>query len=158
MKQFKLLPAVSIVIILTCLVRSSQSSAAGTVWHEFNGDSLNLTEFFTIEVFNSGESVRLYCEQDHTVGRDFFSPLFSYKKTYTLPDEPLTMQSDYQALFSDRPLTWDRDIQLVLSPADNIVSVYDTNHIEAMRIPAPTSLILVTIGLLSLRITRRLRY
>jgi len=49
-------------------------------------------------------------------------------------------------------------MQPTSNPDDDIVCYYDVDYIGTMQIPAPASLVLVAIGLLSLRHIRRLRY
>ena len=85
------------------------------------------------------------------------SPTFWYIGK-TMPDELLTQQKFFQTSIPDWPSEWDSNTQPASEPADDIISNNDVDYIKTMRIPAPTSLLLVTIGLLSLRYTRRLRY
>jgi hypothetical protein len=93
-------------------------------------------------------------------------------RKFQIDNEPLTPPINFRAstwdiitpyyceirTHSGRPLQWDSDIQPASNPADDIVCCYDADFIHAMRIPAPTSVVLVAIGLLSLRFIRRLRY
>ena len=75
-----------------------------------------------------------------------------------IPDEPLTLRMNFWASTSDWPDAWDSGMQPAFNPADDIVCYYDVDYIGAMRIPAPASVVLVALGLLSLRYTRRFSY
>jgi hypothetical protein len=90
-------------------------------------------------------------------GSSLGSPTFGYTDK-AIPDEFLTPGINFQTSIPDRPSEWDSDMQPTSEPADDIVCSNDADNIKAMRIPAPASVVLVALGLLSLRYTRRLRY
>lgn len=120
--------------------------------------TLDLTEFNTFKILWSADSVQWYWDPDQVRGQDLYPDILIDETSSVIPDEPLTLRMNFWASTSDWPLAWDSGMQPAFNSADDIVCYYDIDYIGAMRIPAPASVVLVAIGLLSLRCTRRLRY
>ena len=120
--------------------------------------TLDLTEFNTLKMLWTTDSVQWSWHPDQVRGQDLFPDILIYETSYAVPDEPLTLRMNFWASTSDWPLVWEGTIQPASNQADDIIYNYEVDYIKAMRFPAPTSLVLVAIGLLSLRFTRRLRY
>jgi hypothetical protein len=85
------------------------------------------------------------------------SPTFGYTDK-AIPDELQTLGMNFQTSIHDWSSEWNSEMHPDSEPTDDIVFDNDVDYFKAMRVPAPTSLLLVAIGLLSLRYTRRLRY
>jgi hypothetical protein len=172
MRHFKLFPAAMVLFISIVFVFASNLSAAETVWDDFNGNpALKIGSHF-IQFFRNGtqigvgdlaelntfniscltNSVQWYWEQDQPRRQDIFPDILLYETLYTVPDVPLMLRMNFGAS------TWDGKMPPNSNPADGVISSYDSDYIKSMRIPAPTSLVLVAIGLLSLRYIRQLRY
>ena len=120
--------------------------------------TLDLTEFNTFKILWSIDSVQWYWDPDQIRGQDLYPDVLISETSSVIPDEPLTLRMNFWAATSDWPLAWDSGMQPASSPADDIVCFYDVDYIRIVRIPAPASLLLVTIGLLSFRSIRRLGY
>ena len=136
-KQFKLFPTLFISIMTVFMISDSYLSAAETFWDDFDGSSL---------------------DPDQIRGQDLYPDILIDEISFAIPDEPLTLRMNFWASTSDWPLVWDSSMQPASNSADDVVCYYDVDYIGAMRIPAPTSVVLVALGLLSLRCIRRLRY
>ena len=136
-KQFKLFPTLFISIMAVFMISDSYLSAAETFWDDFDGSSL---------------------DQDQIRGQDLYPDILIDETSFAIPDEPLMLRTNFWASTSDWSLVWDSSMQPAFNSADNIVCYYDVDYIGAMRIPAPASVVLVALGLLSLRYTRRFRY
>jgi len=176
MKQSRLFPTVLISFLALVLVGVSHLSAAVTFWVDFDslgssyynsvhdwGDNptvptLDLDEFNTFKILRKTDSVHLHWNPDEIHGQDLFQNILINETFYAMPDELLTLQINSQPSIPDQPSEWDNDMQPTSEPADDIVFNNNADYIKSMRTPAPTSLLLVAIGLLSLRFTRRLRY
>ena len=120
--------------------------------------TLDLTEFNTFKILWSADSVQWYWDPDQIRGQNLFPDILISETSSVIPDEPLTLRMNFWASTSDWPLAWDIGMQPTSNPDDDIVCYYDVDYIGTMQIPAPASLVLVAIGLLSLRCIRRLRY
>lgn len=177
MKPFRFFPTLLISIMVIVLVSDSYLSATETFWDNFDGNNLDPVKWgyqdrywpigqtwfrgtptipgdiatFEHHTYNS-------YDPDQIRRQDLFPNILIYETSYAIPDEPLTLRMNFWASTSDWPLAWDSGSQPASNPADDIVCYYDVDYIGTMRVPAPTSLVLVAIGLLSLRCTRRLRY
>lgn len=136
-KQFKLFPTLFISIMAVFMISDSYLSAAETFWDDFDGSSL---------------------DPDQIRGQDLYPDILIDETSFAIPDEPLMLRTNFWASTSDWPLVWDSSMQPASNSADDIVCYYDVDYIGAMRIPAPASVVLVALGLLSLRYTRRFRY
>ena len=180
MKHFKLLPTVLISLMAIVLVSASHLSASVTFLDDFEGNSLDLTKWSfqdrTYNPYDSGNSrpgQEIYAHAVFSRDPDFgnevlmisrppisgglVSPSFWYFGK-AMPDELQTLGINFRTSIPDWSSEWDSDIQPASETNDDIVCNNDIDYIKTMRIPAPTSLLLVAIGLLSLRYTRRLRY
>lgn len=179
MKHFKLFLSAIVLSISIVFVSVSRLSAAETFWSDFNGDpALTMGSRFAkiyrnelgfpisvedpaeFNIFNITllrDSMQWYQNLDQTRIQDIF-PDFqeSHFSIYLRNGNPLLYETPYA--IPDEPLTWNRGIQIASNPADSIIPSYDSDYIKALRIPAPTSLVLVAVGLLSLRFTRRWRF
>ena len=176
MKQSRLFPAVLVSFMAIVLISVSHLSAAVTFLDDFDspgsghydsvrhwGDNsiaptLDLDEFNTFKILWTTDSAQLHWNPDEIHGQELFPEILIYETFYAMPDELLTQQINFQTSIPGWPSEWDSDMQPTSKPTDDIFYDNDADYIEAMRIPAPTSLLLVAIGLLSLRYTRRLRY
>ena len=158
MKHFKSFPSVLILIITIVLAFSSYLSAAQTLWDDFNSDSFNLTEFNTFKFLWSDDSEQWYLDPDQIRGQDLYPDVLISETSSVMPDEPLTLRMNFWAATSDLLIAWDGGMMPSPSPVDDIVCFQDVDYIRIMRIPTPASLLLVAIGLLSLRFIRRLVY
>jgi len=172
MKPFKLFLAVLVIIISIFLARASHLSAAETFWDEFNGEPAlkmgshfakiwrnevrtgigDAAEFNMFKISDLANYVQRDWNWDQNRGQDLFPDILLYETLYTIPDEPLTQRMNFGAS------TLDGKMLPHSNPADSMVPSYDSDYIKSMRIPAPASLVLVAIGLISLRYTKRLRY
>ncbi|MFC1792466.1 hypothetical protein ACFL3Q_02640, partial [Planctomycetota bacterium] len=161
------------------LVSASHLSASVTFLDDFEGNIPNLTKWSfqdrTYNPYDSGNSrpgQEIYIHTTFSRGEDFVNevrmisrspissdlapPTFGYFSKAS-PDELLTQGINFRTSIPDWLSVWDSDIQPDSEPADDIVFDNDVDYFKAMRVPTPTSLLLVAIGLLSLRYTRRLR-
>ena len=119
--------------------------------------TLDMTEFNTFKIRWLANSVEWYWDPDPVRGQDLYPDLLVYKTSYAVPDEPLTLRMNFWASTSDWPLAWDSTMHPASRLADDIVSHYDVDYIGATQIPAPGSLTLVVMGLVSLRCAKRKR-
>jgi hypothetical protein len=180
MKQSRLFPAALVSFMALVLIGVSHLSAAVTSCNDFEGKSLDLTKWSyqdrTYNPYDSGNSrpgQEIYAHAAFSRGSDFgnevrmrsMSPISigSVPSTFwhtdkAMPDELLTLGVNSQTSIPYQPSDWAGDMQPASEPADDIVGNNDADCIKSMRTPAPGSLLLVALGLLSLRITRRLRY
>jgi len=117
----------------------------------------DLDEFNTFKILRTVDSVQLLGNPNEIHRQDHSRDIVIYETLYTMPDELLTLQINSQQLIWDKPSERDNEIQLSSEPADDIVFKNNGDYIKSMRTPAPTSLLLVAIGLISLRYTRSLR-
>lgn len=172
MRHFKSLPAATVLFISVIFIRASHSSAAVAMWNGFDSDPAaemdshfakirengvptgigGLTQFDRFDVSCSADSVRWYRDRDHIRTQDFLPDIHIYQTPCTMPHEPVIPSMNF------RPSNGNSDLQPASSPAEDIVSAYDSDCAKNMRIPSPASLVLVAIGLLSLRFTRRWRF
>ena len=143
-KQFKLFPTLVISIMAVFMISDSYLSAAETFWDDFDGSSL---------------------DPGQIRGQDLYPYILIDEASFAIPDELLTLRMNFRASTSDWPLAWswglpteDSSMKPASNSADDIVSYYDVDYIDTMRIPAPASVVLVALGLLSLRYTRRFSY
>ena len=136
-KQFKLFPTLFISIMAVFMISDSYLSAAETFWDDFDGSSL---------------------DPDQIRGQDLYPDILIDEISFVIPYEPLTLRMNFWASTSDWPLVWDSSMQPASNSADDVVCYYDVDYIGTMRVPAPASVALVALGLLSLRYTRRFRY
>jgi len=120
--------------------------------------TLDLTEFNTFKIFWSTDSVRWYWDPDQIRGQDLYPDVLISETSSVIPDELLTLRMNFWAATPDWFVAWDSGMQPTSNPADDIVCYYDVDYFRTVQIPAPASLVLVAIGLLSMRSTRRLRY
>jgi hypothetical protein len=162
------------------LIGVSHLSAAVTSCNDFEGNSLDLTKWSyqdrTYTPYDSGNSrpgQEIYTHTAISRGPDFGNEvrmrsvssisiglvpaIFGYAEK-AMPDELLMLGMNSQTSIPEWPSEWDSDMQPVSESADDIIGNNDADFIKSMRTPAPGSLLLVAIGLLSLRYTRRLRY
>jgi len=116
-----------------------------------------LDEFNTYKIPIPIDSIQLDWIPDDIHRQDFVHNIFINKTLNTMPDELLTLQINSQPLIWAQPSEWDNDIQPASEAADYIVFNSNADYIKSVRIPAPTSLLLVAIGLISLRYTRSLK-
>ena len=176
MKQSRLFSAALVSFIAIVLISVSHLSAAVTFWDDFDspgsghydsvhhwGDNpidptLDLDEFNTFKILWTTDSVQLYWNPDEIHGQELFPDIPIYETFYAIPDKFLTPGINSRTSIPGWPSEWDSDMQPASEPADYIVCNNDADYIKSMRIPAPASLVLVALGLLSLRFTRRLRY
>jgi hypothetical protein len=169
MRHFKLLPAAIVLFISIVFIRASHSSAAVAMWNGFDSDPAaemdshfaqiredgvpmgigGPTEFDRFDVSCSADSVRWYQDRDQIRTQDFFPDIHIYQTPCTMPHEPLISSMNF------RPSNGNSDLQPASGPAEDSVSAYDSDCAKNMRIPSPASLVLVAIGLLSLRFTTR---
>lgn len=175
MKQARFFPPASVSFMAIILVGISHLSAAVTSWNDFYSaasgydnsvhhwgenptiPTFDLDEFNTFKILWKNDSVQLHWNPDEIHGRTFFHHILINEAYYAMPDELLTLQIISQASVPDQPSEWDSDKQSPSEPAEDIVFSNDADYIKSMRIPAPGGLLLVAIGLLSLRYTRSLR-
>ncbi|MHC4439149.1 MAG: hypothetical protein ACYS3S_17475 [Planctomycetota bacterium] len=166
MKQSRLHPPVLVSFTAIVLVVVSFSSASVTFWDDSDSAAngyynslqhwqdnsttpiLNPDEFHMHKILRITDSVQLHSNPDEIHGQNLFQNILISKTFYAMPDELLTPGMNIQAPTPNRPSEPDNDIVF-----DN-----DAGYTKSMRTPAPTSLLLVAIGLLSLRFARRLRY
>lgn len=186
MKQFKSFPCsfrswrAMPTLIVIVFVFAPHLSSAKTFWDDFADGSMDVTGFDKFEVLWPADSVQWYLDQDIIHGQhrkvSHWKTLFTYMPSYeiphTLPDELLTLRMNFRASTWD-PISpyyseigthpdwapaWDSDMEPASNPAEETFRYSDADDIRSMRIPAPASLALVVIGILSMRFTRRLRY
>jgi len=119
--------------------------------------TLDLTEFNTFKILWSADSVQWYWDPDQIRGQDLYPDVLISETSSVIPDEPLTLRMNFWAPTSDWFVAWDSAMHPTSNPADDIVCYYDVDYFRTVQIPGPASLVLVVIGLLSLRCTRRLR-
>ena len=177
MKQFKLFPTLLVSIMAILLLGESYLFAAETFWDDIDGNSpdpakwgyqvrnwpIGQTWFRGVPTVSGG----IITFEHHTynpynpdqIRRQYLYPDILISKTSSvLPDEPLTLHMNCWASTYDWPVVWYNAMEPALNPADDVVCYYDVDYIGAMGIPTPASVVLVAIGLLSLRCLRRLRY
>jgi len=175
MKQSRLFPPMFISFMAIVLVSVSHFSAALTSWDDFDSaasgyyesvyhlrdnstvPTLGLDEFNTFKMLRTTDSEHLHWNPDEIHGQDLFHDILINETFYAMPDELLTLQINSQVSISDLPSELDSDMQSSSEPTDDIVFKNDGDYIKSMRIPAPSSLLLVALGLISLRYTRWLR-
>ncbi|MBN2592555.1 MAG: hypothetical protein JXA81_03530 [Sedimentisphaerales bacterium] len=175
MKQPRLFPPVLVSFIAIVLVNVSHLSASVTFWDDFNsaasgyydsvdhwGDNfttlvLYLYEYNSFKILQKNDSARLHSNPDEIRQGDLFQNILLNETFYVIPDELLTQQIISQASIPEQSSELDNDMQSTSEPADYIVFDNDADNIESLRIPAPSSLLLVAFGLLSLRYTRSLK-
>ena len=169
MKQPRLLSPVLLSFMTIVLVVVSHISVADTSWSGFDslesvqynsvhhwGDNFTASmsdpdEFNKFKILRKNDSVQLHWNPDEIHGQDLFRNIHTNETFYVMSDELLTLQINSQVF------EWENDMQPTSEPADDTVFKNDADNIEPLRTPAPTSLLLVAIGLLSLRYTRSLR-
>ena len=179
MIQPRLIPSVLISSVVIVLVCTSHLSASVTFLDDSEGNSPDLTKWSfqdrTYNPYDPGNSrpgQEIYTHAAFSRGSDFgnevrmrsmlpisiglVQPIFSYTEN-AMPDELLTLGVNSQTSIPDWPPEWDSDVQSSSESADAIVFKDDGDYIKSMRIPAPSSLLLVALGLISLRYTRWLR-
>jgi hypothetical protein len=166
-----------VVIVLVC---TSHLSASVTFLDDFPGNNPDMAKWSfqdrTYNPYHSGNSrpgQEIYAHAVFSRDPDFDNevrirsrqpisgglvPATYWNTKKTVPDELLTSGKSLLTSIPDWSSEWDSDLQPDSKPADDIVFDNDVDYIKTMRIPAPTSLLLVAVGLLSLRYTRRLRY
>lgn len=175
MKQSRLFPPVLVSFMAIVLVSVSHLSAAVTFLDDFGSAAsgyynslghwednstvpmLDLDEFNTFKILWKNDSARLHWNPDEIHGQGLFHDIIINETFFAMPDELLTLQINSQASIPDQPSELDNDMQPTSEPADDIVFDNDAENIESLRTPAPSSLLLVAFGLLSLRYTRSLR-
>jgi hypothetical protein len=123
----------------------------------FTAIMLDLDEFNIDKILWRTDSVQLFGNPDKIYGQDLFHYMSINEISYAMPDELLTLQLNSQPSIPDQPLKKENDVQLASEPADDFVLKNDADNIESLRTPAPSSLLLVVIGLISLRYSRLLR-
>lgn len=126
-------------------------------WKQTITPTLGLTKFNTFKILWSADSLQWNWDPDQVRRQDLFPDIFIYETSYAMPDKPLTSRMNFWASTSDWPLARYDTIQPITNPADDVVYNNEVDYFKAIRFPAPTSLILVAIGLLSLRYTRQLK-
>lgn len=176
MKQSRLLTPVLVsctAIILTVVSHSSASVTFCDHFDSFGSDYYNSAhhrgnnstvpmldsgEFYTSKILLRTDPVQLLWNPDEIRGQDLFHDNLISETFYAMSDGLLTLQIISHASIPDQPSERNSDIQPTSGTADDKVFKNDADYPKSMRIPATTSLLLVAIGLLSLRFTRRLRY
>lgn len=175
MKQFGLFPLVSLSFMVIVLFVTSHLYASVTFWDDFDPATnsnynllylqqdnyiipiLDLYEFNIYKILWINDSVQLYSNPDEIHANVLFYDILKSKTILFVPDEYLMRQIIYKALNVDQTFEWHSDMWPITESAGDIV--FNNNaDTKSMRTPAPGSLLLVTIGLLSLRFTRQLRY
>ena len=119
---------------------------------------LDSGEFYTSKILWRTDSVQLLWNPDEIRGQDLFHDNLISETYYTMSDGLLTLQIISDASIPDQPSERNSKIHPTSETVDDKVFKNDADYPKSMRIPATTSLLLVAIGLLSLRFTRRLRY
>jgi hypothetical protein len=165
MKQFKLFPTLLISIMAFFLVSESYLSAAETFLDDFDGNSLDPAKWgyqdrgrLAIGDWRFSILKSEFGNRQSTIEEYLYPDILISETSSVIPDEPLTLRMNFWASTSDWPVAWDSGMQPAFNSADDVVCYYDVDYIGAMGIPAPASVVLVAIGLLSLRCLRRLRY
>jgi hypothetical protein len=175
MKQSGLFPSMSLSFIVIVLFITSHLSASVTIWDDFDPATnsnfnslyhlqanytipmLDLYEFNIYKILWINDSVQLYSNPDKIQVHFLFHDILKSKTILFVPDEHLTQQILSKALNTNQTSEWQSGIRP--TPESAVKTVFNNNSdTKSMRIPAPGSLLLVAIGLLSLRFTRRLRY
>ena len=175
MRQSRLFPPVLVSFITTVFVSLSHLSAAVASWDDIYSpgncyyDSLvhwgdypvvptsGLDQFSTCKILWTNDSVKLLNNPDENYGQEHSRDIVINETFYAMPDELLTMQINSQPSIFDRPSELDGDMQSSSELADDVVFKNNGDYIKSIRIPAPTSMLLVALGLISLRYTRSLR-
>ena len=174
MKQSRLFPPALISLIAIVIVILSLLSAAVASWDniDYSGsyfDSVHhlmdnpivptqdLDEFNTFKILRTTDSIPLLGNPDEIHRQDHSRDIVIYETFYTMPNELLTLQIYSQPLVWDQLSEEGKDMQFTSEPADDIVFKKNGDYIKSIRTPAPASLLLVAVGLLSLRYTRSLR-
>ena len=119
--------------------------------------ALDLSEFNTFKIRWLADSVEWYWDPDQVRGQNLHPDVLLYRSTYAVPDEPLTLRFNFWASTSGWPLAWDSLMQPALGPDGDIVAYYDVDYVTTTQIPAPAGLVLVVLGLASIRFSRTLR-
>jgi len=114
-------------------------------------------EFNTYIIPRTIYSIQLFQNSGEIYREDLFPDMFINGAFNIMPNELLSLQIQSQSLISKWPSEWENDVQPASGSADHMVFNGNADYIRTMRIPAPASLLLVAIGLLSLRYTRSLR-
>jgi uncharacterized protein YpmB len=166
MKQARLFPSVSLSFIVIVLFVTSHLSASVTFWDDLDPTAssnynllyyhqdnqtipmLDLYEFNIFKILWINDSVQLYSNPDEIYALVLSHDMLKSKTILYVPDEHLTGQIISKALNSNQ--TSESAVETVFNN--------NANYTKSMRTPAPGSLLLVAIGLLSLRFTRRLEY
>ena len=176
MKQSRLFPSVSLsFMVIVLLFVASHLSASVTFWEDFDPTTnsnynslyhrqdnytiqkLDLYEFNIYKILWNNDSVQLYSNPDEIHTHVLFYDILKNKTILFVPDDLLTRQIISKALNTNQTSEWQSDMQPTPESAGDIV--FNNNaDTKSMRIPTPGSLLLVAIGLLSLRFTRRLKY
>jgi hypothetical protein len=175
MKQSRLFPSVSLSFIVIVLFVTSHLSASVTFWDDFDPATnsnynslyrrqdnytipkLDLYEFNIYKILWINDSVQLYSNPDEIQAHALFHDMLKSKTFLFVPDEHLTQQIISNALNTNQTSEWQSDMRSAPESAGD-VAINNNADTKSMRTPAPGSLLLVAIGLLSLRFTRRLRY
>ncbi len=176
MKQSRLFPALLVTFMAIVLVGISHLSAAVIFWDDFDSAASSyynsvhhwednskapmsdLDEFNTLKILWTTDSVQLHWNPDEIHGQDLFHDIHINEAFNTMPDELITMQINSRISIPNQLSELGTDMQSTSKPADDIVFKNGADFIKSMRTPAPGSLLLVALGLLSLRFTRWLRY
>ena len=174
MKQSRLFPPVLLSLAAIVILSVSHFSAAAS-WNDISSignDSYNSLHYWGDNIFESTSdldkfsayeislpinSVQLHWNTDEIYRQGLFHGMFVNKTLNIIPNELLTLQIDSHLLIWAQPSEWDNDIHPAPERADHIVFNSNADYIKSVRIPAPTSLLLVALGLISLRYTRSLR-
>jgi hypothetical protein len=174
MKQSRLFPPVLLSLTAIVILSVLHFSAAAS-WNDISSignDSYNSLHYWGDNTIESTsdldklsayeipmpiDSVYLDWNPVEIYRQDLFHGMFMNKILNITPDELLTLQIDSQPITWAQPSEWDNDIQPASEAADHIVFNSNADYIKSVRIPAPTSLLLVALGLISLRYTRSLR-
>lgn len=161
------------VIVLFCV---SHLSASVTFWDDFDsapsGDNNSLYRwednstipvldpdgFDIYKILSNNDFMQLYWNQDEIYAHVIFRDVLIDKTFLFMPDDFLTQQIFSKALGPDNTSEWRSGMRPASRPADDMVFENDADYNTSMGTPAPGSLLLVAVGLLSLRFTRRLRY
>lgn len=172
MKQSRLFPSVSLSFMVIVLFVASHLSASVTFWDDFDPATnsnynslyypqdnytipmLDLYEFNTHKILWLNDSAQLYSNPDEIHAQVLFHDILKSKTILFVSDEPRMQQIISNALNTDQSPEWQSDIR----PTPESTVFNNNADTKSMRIPTPGSLLLVAIGLLSLRFTRRLKY
>jgi len=174
-KQSRLFPPALIPFIAFVIISASQSIAVEVSWSDINslengyydspyhwGDYplipiSGFDEFIAVDTILAIDSLDLVGVPGTFHVQSPSHDILIYEIFHAMPEELLTLQINSQPLISNQPSMWNNDMQSDYEPADHIVFNNNADYIKSMRIPSPSSLLLVAIGLLSLRYTRSFR-